>query len=241
MFPVTGFDHLRNIHIPFIGDDAFRVVVQFFFCGGDIGFNMLHGFRRNLQLLQHLVVPFKHLDGIPALLFFRQVMDNRFFNVREGMFHRPGEGVLRNGFPGFGGLNRGLRRFPDAGTLQGGNLNDPASQPVGKVCRIQFVAVFPDHVHHIDRDHYRNPQLRQLGGQVKIPFQVGPVNNVQDCVRTLVDQVIPGDNLFQRIGGQAVNPGQVGNRNSVVLFQFPFFFFHGDARPVSDKLVGAGQ
>ena len=241
MLAVAGLDHLGNVYIPLICDNAFRVVIQFLFGRCDIRFNMLQGIRRDLQLLQHLVIPLEHLDGIPALLFFRQAVDSSFLNMGERVLHRSGEGVLRNRLRLFRRLDRRFRRLHDAGSLQGGNLHNLAAQLTGQVRCIQLIAVLFHHVHHVDGHHHGNAKLYQLRRQVEVALQVGAVDDVQDRVGPLIDQVIPGNHFLQRIGRQAVDPRQVRNRDSVMLFQLAFLFFHRYARPVADKLVGPGQ
>ena len=127
MLFITGFDHLGDVDVALVGDDAFRVVVQLFFSGGDVGFDVLLGFRRDLQLFKHLVVPFKHLDGVPALLFFGLIVDRGFFDMRQRVFHRTGEGMLGDGLCALRGLNRLFGGFHNAGALEGGDLDDLAS------------------------------------------------------------------------------------------------------------------
>ena len=237
MLPVTGSDHLGNIHITLVGNDAFGVIVQFLFSGRNVGFDMLHGVRRNLQLFQHLVVPLKHFDGIPALLFLRQTVDNGFLNMCQCVFHRAGEGVLRNGLAGLCRLDRGFGRLHNAGTFQGGNLHYAAAELFCQVSRIQPVAVFLHDIHHVNGYYHGNSEFHQLGGQVQIALEIGTVNDIQDRVRPFIDQVIPGHHFFQRIGGKAVNARQVRDRHTVMFLQPAFLLLHSDAGPVSDKLV----
>ena len=57
----------------------------------------------------------------------------------------------------------------------------------------------------------------------------------------LVDQIVPGDDLFQRIGRKGVDAGQVGHADVLLAADLSFLLFHGDAGPVADVLLGAGQ
>ena len=50
------------------------------------------------ELLENLAVPFKELDGIPALALLGKAVDRRFFDMRESVFNGSGEG--RNGAGG---------------------------------------------------------------------------------------------------------------------------------------------
>ena len=103
------------------------------------------------------------------------------------------------------------------------------------------VAGLLDQIHHVDGHHDGDAQLGQLGGQVQVALQVGAVDDVQDGIGALTDQVITGDHFLQRVGGQGVNAGQVGDDHIIVLFQLAFFFLNGNAGPVADELIGAGQ
>ena len=62
----------------------------------------------NLQLLKHLVVALKNLDGIPALLLFGQVVYSRLLNVSNGVLNATGEGVHRHGLGILGSVDSGL-------------------------------------------------------------------------------------------------------------------------------------
>ena len=132
-------------------------------------------------------------------------------------------------------------RFHDPGTLQGRDLHNPAAELLCEISCVQLIAVLFDHIHHIDGYDNRNAQFNKLGGQVQVAFQVCAVNDIQDRVGTLVNQVIPGYHFFQRIGRKTVDTRQVRDGDAVMLFQFSFLLFHGDAGPVSDKLVGTRQ
>ena len=145
--------------------------------------------------------------------------------------------MLRNGFGGLCRLDRRFRRFHDSGTLQGGDLHHLAAKLLCQVGCVQLVAVLFHDIHHVDGHDNRNAQLHQLSGQIQVALQVRAVNDVQDRVRPFVDQVIPGNHFFQGIRGKAVDTRQVRDCDTVMLFQLSFFLFHGDAGPVSDKLV----
>ena len=209
--------------------------------GVDVRFNVLQRALRQGQLAEHLVVPLKNLDGVPPLLLLGQAVDSGLLDMGQGVLHHAGEGVHGHGSAGFGGLNGGIRRRLHAVAFQGGNLHHRAAQRLGKLFRIDSVLVFPDHIHHVDGHHHGDAQLGELGGQVQIAFQVRAVHDVQDGVRPLADQVIPGHHFLQGVGGQGINAGQVGDGYISLLFQLALFFLHGDTGPVAHILVGAGQ
>ena len=148
--------------------------------------------------------------------------------------HGNGGGVL-------GGVNGGLGSFLDAVTLQSGDFHDFASQRLGQSINFDGVASLADYVHHVDGHDHGDAQFGQLGGQIQVALQVGAVDDVQDGVGAFTDQIIPGDHFLQRVGGQGVDAGQVGDGDIAVLFQLAFLFLHRDAGPVADVLTGTGQ
>ena len=122
-----------------------------------------------------------------------------------------------------------------------GDLDDLAAELTAQLRDVDLVAVLADNVHHVDGDDHGDAKLGQLGGQVEVALEVGAVDDVQDGVRALRDQVVQGDDLFHGVRGQRVDTGKVHDDDVVVLLQLAFLLFHGDARPVADELVGAGQ
>ena len=197
--------------------------------------------RIELQLFHHLVIALEDLDGVPSLLLFGQIVHGCFLNVRNCVLHTTGEAVHRNGF----GLLRRLDGFLcsglDARAFQCGDLHDLAAQLVGKLADVDLVAVLANHVNHVDCNHNRNSKLGQLRGEVEVSFQIGPVDDVQNRVGALGDEVISRHNFFQRVGGERVDAGQVGDDHIIVPLEFTLFLLDRNAGPVTDKLIGAGQ
>ena len=105
-------------------------------------------------------------------------MDRRLLDVGDGMLHSAGEGVHRHRLSVFRSVDGSFRGILDAVALQCGELHNLTAQGLAQFGNVDLVTVLPDHIHHIDGYHYGNPQLRQLGGQVQVPFQVGAVHNV---------------------------------------------------------------
>ena len=194
-----------------------------------------------LELLQHLLIPLENLDGVPALLFLGEVMDRDLFDMGQGVLHRAGEAVLRDGPAVLCRLDGGLGGLGDAVALQRGDLHDPAAELTAQLLDVDAVPGSPHQVHHVQRDHHGDAQLGELGGQVEVALQVRGVHDVQDGVRLFLHEIIPGHHLFQRVGGKGIDAGQVGQDDLFVNDQLALLFLHGDAGPVADKLVGAGQ
>ncbi len=162
LFLVAALDDLRDVNVALVGDDALGVVVQLSLGGLDVRFDVLHGFGRDGQLLEHLIVALEDLDGVPALLLLGHIVDRRLLDVRDGVLHRAGEGVHRDGLAALGSLDGSLRRLHHAVALERGDLDDLAAQLAGELGDVDLVAVLADHVHHVDGDDHGDAQLGEL-------------------------------------------------------------------------------
>ena len=194
-----------------------------------------------MELLQDFVIPLEYLDGVPSLLFFGHIVHSGLFDMCQRMLDRTGEAVLRDGLCA---LRRGdgcFCRIHDTVALESGDHDDFAAELAGEFFHADLIAVFLHDIHHVDGHNHRNTQFCQLGRQVEVSLQVRTVYDVQDRIRTLTDQVVSGYHFFQCIRRQGINTRQVRNDHVVVLLQFTFFLFNGYARPVTHKLICAGQ
>ena len=68
------------------------------------------------------------------------------------------------------------------------NLDNPAAERAGQLLR-QFFAAPAHDVHHVNGDDDRYAQLKQLGGQIQVAFEVGSVDNVEYRVRPLANEI----------------------------------------------------
>ena len=59
-------------------------------------------------------------------------------------------------------------------------------------------------VEHVERHDQRHVQLDELSREVKIALQVGGVDDIDHHVRLRVEDEVAGDQLFGRVGGEAV-------------------------------------
>ena len=168
-------------------------------------------------------------------------MEGGFLDVREGVFHRAGEFVGRDGLPVLCRVHRRLRRLVDARALQRGDRHDGTSDLTGELLHVDLVTVLRHDVHHVDRADDRDAELRELRGQIEVSLEVRAVDDIEDGVRLLADQIVPRDDLFEGVGGQGINARQVGDGHAVVFFELAFLLFHRDARPVPHELVRAGE
>ena len=241
LFPVAGPDDPGDVNVALVGDDALGVVVQLLLGGFDVLLNVRPDVLGDIQRFENLFVALEHLDGVPALPLLGHGVHGRLFDVGDRVLDRAGEFVRRDGLAALCGLDGGLGGFPDAVALERGDLHDRAAELAGQLRRIDPVAVFAHDVHHVHRDDDRNAQLGELRGEVQVALEIRPVDDVQNGVGARADQIISRHDLLERVGGQRINARQVGDDHAVMALEPAFLFFDRDARPVADKLVGAGQ
>ena len=160
----------------------------------------------------------------------------------DGVLNTAGKDVRQlAGLALLGGGDGHLSGLLAALVLQGGDLDGLAAQLLGQLVQVDLVAVLADEVDHIDGHDHGDAQLDQLGGQIEVALDVGAIDDVEDGVGLLVDQVAAGDDLFQRVGRQRVDTGQVLDHDVVVALQLAFLLLNGNAGPVADILVRTGQ
>ena len=236
LFLVCTLEKLGNIDVTLVGDDALGVVVQLLFGSLDVLLDVCLGLGGNVQSLHDLVVALKDLDGVPALLLLGHRVHDGLLDMGDRVLHRAGEGVHRDGPGVLCGADGGLGGVHDARALQSGDLNDLAAELTLELFDIDAVAVLLDEVHHVQRDDHGDAELGELGGQVQVALEVRGVDDVQNRVRTLGDQIVTGDDLLQRVGGERVDARQVGDGHAVVSLELAFLLLDGDAGPVADEL-----
>ena len=143
--------------------------------------------------------------------------------------------------------NRRLGRLFHAVSFERRNLHNRTAKFFAQRRYRNLISIFANQIRHIDCQNNRNPKLHQLCRQIQISLNVRTVHNIQNRVRSLGDQIISRHNLLQCIGGERINSGKIHDRHIFCAlyaqrsFQFTFFFFHGNAWPVADKLIGAGE
>ena len=236
---IGAFQHLLNRFITVVGDDGFRVIVKrIFHCLCDC-VRLVYDVGGKLQLFDCLVIALKYLDRIEPLLILTDIEQrsdflNRIFN---GL-------VIYDRFrlcAVLCGSDRRFGSFHYAVAFQSGDLYDLAAKICADPVKIDHIAALCDKVHHVYRHDHRNTGFRKLCCEIQVALQVGSVNDIEDRIRLLIDQVVTGDNFLQRIRRQGVDARKVFNDDIRMSLQFAFFFLNRYARPVSDKLIRAGQ
>ena len=137
--------------------------------------------------------------------------------------------------------HRFLRCFLNVGAFQSRYLNHLTAQFPAQLVNMYLFTGFFQNIGHINRHQHRYAQLHNLGGQIQVSFNIRTVHNIDNGVRPLRDQIIPGYHFLQRVGGEGINSGKVHNLHIFMSLQPSLFFLHRNARPVSHKLIGTGQ
>ena len=172
-------DNGADVFVPFVGDDAFRIVVHFLFHRFNVPVDVVDDGLGQLQGFLDFFIPFEQFDAIPPFLMGREHSLGGFFNVGQGVFHRAVEGMSgHHHLLVFGHLGGQVCGFLDPFPGTGGDFDHLTAHFLGQLVDIDDVPVFPDHVHHVYGHHHGDPQFSQLGAEIQVPFQVGPVHNV---------------------------------------------------------------
>ena len=130
-----------------------------------------------------------------------------------------------------------------ANTLVAGSANgdDRHAQQALEQVDVNGAAVGRHLVHHVERDDHRTVELHELQCQVQVALDVGSVNDVDDGVRTLVEDELTAHDLFACVRRQGVNARQVGNARLGMVTDGAIFAVDRHAGKVTDVLVGARQ
>ena len=132
-------------------------------------------------------------------------------------------------------------QFINAFILSCGNRDDRHAEHDLHQVHIHSSAVAVQLIHHVQRHDYRNIHLEQLHGKVKIPLDVGCVNDIDDGMGLTIYDKIPGDHLLTGIWRHGINTRKVGYKSVRVAANDPILAVNGDSREVADMLIGSGQ
>ena len=94
----------------------------------------------------------------------------------------------------------------------GGDGDHGDAQLPGEALHIDGVPPGLHLVHKVQGKHQGALQLQQLNGEIEVALQIGGVHNVQNGVRSLANDEVPGHDLFHGVGGQGVDPRQIHHR-----------------------------
>ena len=150
-----------DIIISFIGNDAFRIVVQLVFRF----LNQRSDIRNSVHHRRDLIITLKQLDRVEPLHFRRNFCRQLGEDRVEHLFHFRAEAMhRRQGLPLLRPFNGQPRGFLNSCLFQRRNRDDLAAQRLGELLRVDLITVFVDDVDHINGNDDWNAQLQQLRG-----------------------------------------------------------------------------
>ena len=114
---------------------------------------------------------------------------------------------------------------------------DGHAQKLRQKRRIDRAAVSGQFVHHIERQNRRHLEREQLERQIEIAFQIGRVYDVDDAVRLLLKDKIPGHDFLGGIGPQRVDARQIDHGAVLLPAYLSAFLIDRHAGEIADVLV----
>ena len=154
--------------------------------------------------------------------------------IRAEIRHLRQRPAARNG-------QRLVHEFGHALPFRRRDRHDGDAQCLAHLLHIDSAAVGAHLVHHVQRQHHRHTQLKQLQRQVQVALDIRGVHDVDDAVRLLIDDKIARDDLLLRIRAQGVNARQVNDGAALLVAHLAHLLVNGHAREVAHVLVGAGE
>ena len=234
-------DNVGNHAIALAGDDGLGVVVAILLALGDQLLDASGLLLGEVDELAGVRVALKQLDSVVATLVGgnarRQVVLDVVQNVLDGGI----ELVLRHLALRSGRLLDLLEQLFDALVLKSRDHHDRAAELLGKLVRVNLVAVLLDQVGHVEGDDHGQAGLDDLKCQVQIALKVGRVDNLDDHIGLAAHEVVARALLLGAVGGKRVDAGEVRNRDVLVTQELGFLFLNRDAGPVANVAVGAGD
>ena len=234
-------DNVGNHAIALAGDDGLGVVVAVLFALGD---QLLHASGLLLGKVDELAgvrIALKQLDSVVATLVGGNARRQVVLDVVQNVLDRGIELVLRHLALGSSGLLDLLKELGNALVLKSRDHHDRAAELLGKLVRVNLVAVFLHEVGHVEGHDHGQAGLDDLKCQVQIALKVGRVDNLDDHIGLAAHEVVARALLLGAVGGKRVDAGEVRNRDVLVTQELGFLFLNRDAGPVANVAVGAGD
>ena len=235
-------DDTVDVCVTLVGDDALGVIVHLSLAVLDVLVDVSDQVGGELQLIHDLVVALEQLDSVPAQEAFIDFALDGLLDVSDGVLNAAGEDVGQlAGLACLCSSHSSLCSSLGAFALQCADLNSLAAQLGAQLLQVDLIAVLAAEVDHVDSHDHGDAQLDELSGQVQVALDVGAINDVQDGIGLLLDQISTGDDLFQSVRRQGVDTGQVLDDDILLALQLAFLLLDGNAGPVADVLIRAGQ
>ena len=207
---------MRDDAIALTGDDGLGIVVAVLLALGD---QLLHASSLLLSEVDELAgvrVALEQLDGVIAALFggnaCRQIVLDVVQNVLDGGI----ELVLRHLALRSSGLLDLLKEFLDALVLKSRDHHDRATELLGKLVRVDLIAVLLDQVGHVEGNDHGQAGLDNLKRQVQVTLEVGGIDDLNDNIGLAAHEVIARALLLGAVGGKRVDAREVRDGNVLV-------------------------
>ena len=117
------------------------------------------------------------VDGTAVVIRLTEVLSARFFLV-------------------FGHMDSMGNQFIDSLVFCSGNRDNRDAKSLFHLVHEHRTAVFAYLIHHVEGQYHRNVEFHQLHRQIQISFDICRIYNIDDAARMLVQDEIPGDDLF---------------------------------------------
>ena len=106
---------------------------------------------------------------------------------------------------------------------------------------IDRAPVAGDLIHHIQSNDHRDIHLQQLHAQIKVPFNIGCIHDVDDRRRLLIQNKITGYQLLRRIRRHGIDAGKIRNAGILLPPDRAILAVHRDTWEISHMLICTSQ
>ena len=117
------------------------------------------------------------VDGTAVVIRLTEVLSARFFLV-------------------FGHMDSMGNQFIDSLVFCSGNRDNRDAKSLFHLVHEHRTTVFAYLIHHVEGQYHRNVEFHQLHRQIQVSFDICRIYNIDDAARMLVQNEIPGDDLF---------------------------------------------
>ena len=117
------------------------------------------------------------VDGTAVVIRLTEVLSARFFLV-------------------FGHMDSMGNQFIDSLVFCSRNRDNRDAKSLFHLVHEHRTAVFAYLIHHVEGQYHRNVEFHQLHRQIQVSFDICRIYNIDDAARMLVQNEIPGDDLF---------------------------------------------
>ena len=209
-------DDVRDDAIALTGDDGLGIVVAVLLALSD---QLLHTSGLLLGEVDELAgvcITLEQLNGVIAALVGGNARRKVVLDVVQNVLDGGVELVLRHLALGSSGLLDLLEQLLDALVLKGRDHHNRAAELLGKLVRVDLVAVLLDQVGHVEGDDHGQAGLDDLKRQVQVALEVGGIDNLDDNIGLAAHEVIARALLLGAVGGKRVDAGEVRDGNVLV-------------------------